>query len=769
MASLFAVTLFVSAWLLFALQPMIGKVLLPKLGGSPAVWNTCLLFFQATLLLGYLYSHALSSWSRIKAQSLVHLLLLIGVLLVLPGPLKNWQDSPRDLPILWLLGFLVLSIGLPFFALSTTSPLLQKWFSDLTGRDPYFLSISSNGGSLALLLAYPIFVEPNLDLDQQFQWWSWGYLIDLILLGFCTVLIQIKTLVPQMAPSGNDDKHEGESPWLWVLLAFIPSSLLSGVTSTITTDVAPIPLLWVIPLSLYLLTFMIAFAPIRLPIQLLGRASILAGIVLTLTILAGATEPLTVVLAIHLGTFFILALLCHVRLSQLRPDAGGLTRYYLLLSLGGVLGGAFNAILAPLLFHRLGFVEYPLIFLLACLMRPGDNKLVSWNWTDCVAPVVLGLVIVALEWIVGWPSWIGWISRWSQNSGIPVEMLKIALVFAMPLIGCYLLSDRPVRFTLALAVLILAGHFAEKNLGKLLLSERNFLGVVQVTQSPDGQFTRMVHGNTIHGQQRKITTPADLQAALSILAGETLMERINLLAIAGERILDSQMPLTYYYPSGPAGKVFRHRQQNEHREIVVVGLGTGALASYARSNEAWTFIELDPAVEKIARDDHFFTFLRDSRAGQLQVLIGDGRLQLLKLSDGSVDLLILDAFSSDAIPLHLLTREAFEMYRQKLKPHGLILLHLSNRYLKLSPMIARIGATMVPPMKILVNEDLNIQDQERDQGKFPSIWAILATREEDLDPIRKSFSGWVPVIPSAHKPWTDNRTNLMDVLATESE
>ncbi|WP_020470490.1 spermidine synthase [Zavarzinella formosa] len=770
MAGIYVITLFVAAWLLFGIQPMVGRLLLPKLGGSPAVWNTCLVFFQGMLLLGYLYGHVMPKWLGVRRHAVVHFLLLAGVFFTLPTVLRG-GDPPDESPALWLLGALVISVGLPFFALATTSPLLQKWYAVRRGRDPYFLSVASNAGSLALLLAYPLLIEPQFDLPEQADLWRWGYLGFVILAGLCVSMVRSGPPVEPNPTPATETPQTGGPAWRWVALAFIPSSLLSGVTNSITTDVAPIPLLWVVPLALYLLTFIIAFAPIRLPMKFFGRLAVLGTITLSLALLAGATEPLGLVLAIHLGGFFSMAMLCHARLSLERPAADDLTRYYLLMSLGGVLGGAFNALVAPVLFHRLGVAEYPLMIVAACLVRPAEWKHLQWRWNDLLAPLILGVIVAGAVLLGQTAAVTSQFQSFGESTGIPGEMLKTGALFGLPLIICYFFVDRPVRFALGIGAVMLAGAFHDGAQGKAMLIERNFLGVVKITTSTDGEFTKMVHGNTVHGQQRNAARPKWIASYLLPVASPSPMHEATTVALLEDRWDDRHQPLTYYHPNGPVGSVFRQLVSGwkRPRRIGAVGLGTGALASYARANETWTFFELDPAVEKLARDERYFTYLKNSKAAKQDVVLGDARLKLMDEPDGSFDLLVLDAFSSDSIPLHLLTMEAFELYERKLAPNGIILMHLSNRYLDLPPMVAKIGATLSPPMVVRLDDDSGLKDRDKEDGKFASVWVIVARTDADFGPLQKPISGWTPAPVTKARAWTDRRTNLMDVLRRGSE
>jgi len=761
---------------------MAGRMLLPLLGGSPAVWNTCLVFFQGMLLLGYLYSHLTTRYLGLRRQTVVHVLVLAAVVAALPIAVAR-SDPPAENPAWWLLGTLFASLGLPFFAVATTSPLLQRWFSGTGARgagDPYFLSVASNFGCLVALLAYPVLIEPGLTLSQQADWWRWGYVVYIGLVAMCALAVfrsagergasaNRESSAPPPAQTPVADAPGSPVPALrtplrWLLLAFVPASLLTGVTQAVTTDIAPIPLLWVIPLALYLVTFIIAFAPgLKLPFRILGKALTVPAVALTFALMTGSTEPLWLVLPIHLVTFFVAALLCHGRLAAERPPAEQLTSFYLWMSLGGVLGGAFNALVAPALFHRLGFVEYPLMLVAACLFRPtpaGEARVRVW---DFAGPVLLGLGTAAVIALARTDRAAGWFASLAETTGVPAEMVRSGACFGLPLIAGYFFVDRPVRFALGLGAIFLAGALDPGAQGRPLHIERNFLGVIKITASPDGQLTRMVHGNTIHGQQRNAPR-APYVASFALPVGATSpLNELSILAASDGRWDDAHRPLMYYHPTGPAGVTFRYLVDGRDgpRRIGAVGLGTGAIASYARPNQDWTFYELDPAVEKLARDDRFFTYLRDSAARSLNVVIGDARLRLAAEPDGAFDLLVLDAFSSDAIPIHLLTAEAFELYERKLAPGGVILMHLSNRYLDLPPVVAKVAQTIPRQLVVRQNDDMGLSDREREDGKSASVWVILARRKEDFGPLAKPVRGFQPVGPSNAPRWTDDRANLL--------
>jgi len=762
---LFALTLFVGAFLLFVVQPMVGRMLLPLLGGSPAVWNTCMVFFQAGLLGGYLYAHLSSRCLSTARQALLHLILLLcSAWLVLPIVVDRPAAFSIDQPILGLLATLFLHVGLPFFVLSATAPMLQRWFTATnspSARDPYFLYVASNFGSLLALLAYPLFFESDWTLRQQSERWASAYVGFIVLIAFCAVCVPNRPRLPAVSTSVAT-----QSAVLWAFRAFIPSSLLLGVTTYLTTDIAPIPLLWVVPLALYLLTFIVAFSTrISLPLGILGRLLSIGVLALVLTLMIGATSPLWLIVPIHLLTFTLAGLLCHGLLARDRPPAEQLTRFYLWIAVGGVLGGSFNGLLAPILFRKLGLVEYPLMLIIVCLLRPTPSESRGWRTWDLLAPLIIGLAAAGLMFWATSFEWLGaYVRDWARQTGMQESMIRSALLFGVPIIAVYTLIDRPRRFALGLAGLLLAGMLDPGPWGKTLLLDRNYLGIVRVTLDSQGRFHRLVHGNTIHGQQRIGVSPQAVAACLLPLSGQPLHVSSALCVRESVWPMPSE-PLTYYHPSGPAGDVLRRvvGPWPGQRRIGVVGLGVGSLSAYARQNQEWTFFELDPDVTRIASDERYFTFLRDCRAAQApRIIEGDARLKLAEIADGYFDLLVLDAFSSDAIPLHLLTAEAMELYGQKLAPGGLLLFHLSNRYLDLPPVVARWAALREKPWISRVFEDLDVSADEKQAGKFASIWAVLAADEKDLKQVTLRSSRWVKIpFPLDQEIWTDDRVDLL--------
>lgn len=747
--ALYAVTLFVGAALLFLVQPLVGKLLLPLVGGTPSVWNTCMVFFQIVLLAGYLYAHRSTGKLGVRRQAVFHLLLLVVVVVVfkiavattgspvpvVPSMLPDDQDSSLIM-IAELSATVFIAVGVPFFVLSTTSPLLQRWFATTghpAARDPYFLYAASNAGSLVGLLAYPFLIERCLTLPHQ-QWVFAGGVLGYIgLVCACALTIIRKPkgdTLPTAAAKAEEQARanakaaaEGEansdfdsefrqphsdlhlSPrriaW-WVGLAALPSSLLLGVTTHVSTDLAPVPLLWVVPLALYLVSFIIVFA--RWPDGIhraVGRFTPMLILFVVLTLLTYAAEPLAIVGLLHMLAFFGVCLVCHGELAKDRPPPEHLTAFYFWMSLGGVLGGLFNALIAPVVFTHLGMVEYPLALVLAAAVRPrGEANGPPLRIADVLlVSVLLGLSVVLVLTV---PEYVKVPQEPDSSDALTARLLRGGLMFGIPSVAAFALVRKPARYALSLAALFIAGAFDTKHFGETLYMERNFFGVIRVTRSPDGKFTRLIHGTTIHGQQR----------------------------------LDEDgcpRPMTYYHEKGPVGNLFGSLPAERVKRVAVVGLGTGAVAFYAKPGQQWTFYEIDPAVVRVARDTEYFRFLSSCR-GSCDVVLGDARRQLAKEPNNTFDVIILDGFCSDAIPVHLLTREAVRMYGSKLAPHGVMALHVSNNHLDLPPIIARLADDHDPPLAAYYCHDLPFE-KDRLDGKTESQWMLLARSEDDLLPM----------------------------------
>ncbi len=754
LTALFAATLFVGAALLFLVQPLVGKLLLPLVGGTPAVWNTCMVFFQAVLLAGYLYAHRSAARLGVRRQAVAHLAVLAAGLLALgaavavagsPLPVAaSLVPADQDYPFVGVAALLAVAVGVPFFVLATTAPVLQAWFAATGHRsaaDPYFLYAASNAGSLVGLLGYPLLIEPWTTLPDQQVGWAFGVCGYVALVGACFLATrnaecgmrneEERPAADTTPAAGVEIPHSAFRIPKWVALAALPSSLLLGVTTHLSTDLAPVPLLWVVPLALYLVSFVLVFArwPDRAH-RLVGRVTPMLLVFVALTLVTRAAEPLGVVGGLHLLAFFLVSLLCHGELARGRPPADRLTSFYLWMSVGGVLGGLANALAAPLLFHRVGMVEYPLALALAALVRPrrsdepaGSRTLTR---TDFTALFLLAAFAFALGRFV--PLLLPPANEDDPADALVGRLLRSGLTFGLPAVVAFALVRKPARFALALGVLFLAGALDPTGIGRTLYLERNFFGVVRVTASPDGKFVRMIHGTTLHGQQH---------------TDETGPPR----------------PMTYYHEKGPVGRAFAALPPERLKRVAVVGLGTGAVAAYAKPGQAWTFYEIDPAVARIARDPAYFTFLSTCRADTCDVVLGDARRQLVKEPDGSLDLLVLDAFSSDAIPVHLLTCEALRLYVEKLAPGGVLLMHVSNNHLDLPPLVARLAADHAPPLAVRLDDD-QTTDAEKADGKSPSQWMALARTEADLAAVAKRTT-WQRVRVTPGPVWRDDFSNLL--------
>ncbi len=738
----FALALLTSATLLFAVQPMVGKILLPILGGTPAVWNACMVFFQLALLAGYSYAHLSSRYLPIKVQVGVHAVLLATPLLLLPIALPEYWVSRLDGtadPTVWLLGALALTVGLPFTVASATSPLLQRWFSLTDHPDahsPYFLYAASNLGSLVALLGYPFVLEPLFPVATQSRYWSIGYGVLCVLILACGALTLGRRAQPVDAPVGEEGVDEEGAPddapaavlslsrqraW-WLLLAFIPSSLMLGVTTFLTTDIASIPLLWVLPLALYLLTFVLVFAkkPIR-PSWRFGRAMSLVATLLVVTIIIETIHPTWLLFPGHILVFFLAAWVAHGRLADLAPEPERLTEFFFFMSLGGVLGGVFNALVAPFAFDLVW--EYPIALALACAARPpGDPEREEWRpeprrrQLDVGWPIVVGVVTFAFVQGV-------------ETVGLATSPFSPVLSFGVPALVAYASVQRPARFGAGLIVLCAVGALTFSGpRGEAIDVRRNFFGVLRTTDDPSGRFRVMFHGSTDHGRQR-------------------LSSR------------DTCEPLQYYHREGPMGDLFT---QTQARDLAVVGLGTGSLACYARPEQRWTFYEIDPDVLAVASDPAYFTFLANARAESVTHVLGDARLQLGRVPDASYDVLAIDAFSSDAIPTHLMTREALALYFDKLKPGGLLAMHISNRVFDLPPVLAHTSHAL--GLHSAIRDDRSLTVEEIEDGHSPSIWMVLAREPGDLKPLlRTGFWQRVRTEGGEHV-WTDDFSNVTSVI-----
>jgi hypothetical protein len=710
---------FLSSGLLFTLEPMVGKLMLPLLGGSPAVWNTCLLFFQAMLLAGYAYVHFGIRWLGIRRHAAVHVALVALSLLFIP-PHVGAPEPPADgSPVGWLLLLLVRTIGLPFFVISATAPLVQRWLAGSahpSGRDPYFLYAASNLGSLTGLVLYPFVLEPLTGLRGQAFGWSATYGLFTVLLASLALWARRSYRVeadPAVHLRAGDAAHDAEpqvahaAAARWTAVAFVPSALLLAVTGYVTTDVAPMPLLWLLPLALYLATFVAAFGARG------GRAAVVARVaqplvvVIVLVAVLQSFNPVWMLL-LHLAALTLASYVGHRRLAAERPPAANLTTFYLWLSVGGALGGVFGALLAPVLL--MPETEYA-VLLTASLLLPARRTA-----TDLV-PQSVSWVIIAASLLAA-----AVLGAWQGASW--------ALGALLPAIGVLLLRFESQRFAMAAAVcmaVLAAVPFARRSgsEGADLARERNFFGTLRVRDM--GGYHRLVHGRTLHGTQS--TDPA--------------------LALK---------PTTYYTREGPLGDVFALlAERGAPAHIGVVGLGVGTAVCHTRPGYSWDLYEIDPAVVNMARDPRLFTYVESCAPGA-EIIIGDGRRSLELRSAVRYDLLVLDAFSSDAIPAHLLTREAFELYADRLADDGLLAVHISNRYLDLAPVIAANARDL--GLAARIRRDKGTKEVSR----TASIWVAVG-RDQALMRMLDESREWMELeARSRFRTWTDDYTNLLAVL-----
>ncbi|HVM62756.1 MAG TPA: fused MFS/spermidine synthase [Verrucomicrobiae bacterium] len=733
MLIVYGITIFTGAALLFIVQPMVGRMVLPLLGGSPAVWNTTMVFYQAVLLAGYAYAHFTTRWLGIRRQAMLHAVMLLLPFLVMPVVIPHdWTPPPTHNPIPWLLAVLAMTVGVPFFVVSATSPLLQRWFSASGHRaaaDPYFLYAASNCGSLLALVVYPAFIEPHLRLGEQSLWWLVGYDLLAGLTAVCGLWITRRLRLSAAAESSAEPaalEISGEPltagrRWRWVILAFVPCSLMLSVTTYITSEVAPIPLLWVIPLGVYLLAFIFAFARRRLvPHRWMARMLPVAAAVVVATLVARVVHPIGGLIALHLACLFIVSMACLGELADDRPSTAHLTEFYLWLSVGGVLGGVFNAMVAPLIFSTVA--EYPLTLVLACLLMP--------NWAsattaarrqralDFAVPLLIGLFAANLLQVLrGGTTW-------------PVPVL-MAVMYGVPVALCLLFVRRSLRFALALAGVLMACALVPGYADHTLLVERNFFGIHRISLDPRGQYHWLEHGNTIHGIQH-----VDLR--------------------------QRDEPLSYFTKRGPFGQAFATLDDSLKRRVGVIGLGAGSLAAYARRGEHWTFYEIDPAVEEIAEDPRYFTFLHDCPA-DVDVVMGDARLSLQQARDGQYGVLVLDAYTSDTIPLHLITQEAMALYLRKLAPDGVLIFHISNRHLRLERVLG-VLAQNVGLACLIQNETGGGEDELLATGKISSKWMIMARQPDTLLRLGRDARWQSPPPHLQARLWTDDYASVFSVF-----
>ncbi|MFL5339430.1 MAG: spermidine synthase [Gemmataceae bacterium] len=825
----YALTLFVSAFLLFIVQLLVSKMLNPLIGGTPVVWNTCSVFFQFMLLAGYLYAHASTKYLSVGRQVLVHLILLLVtcVALVLAAVFAgkpvavSASLSPQGdrIPVFGILLVLLVAVGLPFFTVATSAPLLQRWFSRTghpAAKDPYFLYGASNLGSVLALVGYQFM--PSLNLGDARQSWLWGggFLALALMVAACAGLLMTspgvyrfgETVYEAKAARPVAEPLSWRRRLRWLVLAFAPASLMLGVTTYLATDIASVPMLWVIPLGLYLLTFIIAFS--RLPgwfHTVMALAAPVALLLLIFFLLSGIRLPNQKwSFSLHLGVFFVVALACHCDLARSRPSVARLTEFYLIMSIGGVLGGLFNALVAPLIFndvyeYRVGLAAAALC-MPALTVRRHTGRAFVYDAAAALGMFAFALLLAVQvyrpaggEWdgIAGYRRVCSWVANHialllanGPAIWISGDHLFQALAFGLPALACYFFVERPLRFGLCVSALLLAGHVGKQVDGnssyfKTVLKQRSFFGVLEIDQydveSEDGTDTyrRLIHGTTVHGYE-KVACPPDIDES-QCGVGE---------------------PISYYHPAGPIGDVWRYIGWPRGKaNYAVIGLGTGTLAAYAQPGQKVTYYEIDPLVKRIAEDPKYFTFLHDckKRGANYEIIMGDARVQLDRNKTERYGMIFVDAFSSDSIPVHLLTKEAMQLYFDRLEPGGVLILHISNRYLDLGPVVAKLAEDAQ------MTAWLGADDENDEMFKAASNWVVVAKRKVDLgrlplamalsDPWRKDFilqpsyrhgvglvgggmlplrirGRWQEMRATDDAPlWTDDFSNLLKIMRWE--
>ncbi len=794
MVLIFTLTVFLSACLLFSVQPMVAKTLLPVFGGGSSVWTTCMLFYQTLLLLGYLYAHILMTRTGRNAQMIIHSIVLVAALVA--GVLYDTPTAPPSastFPVPWLILQLTLVSGLPFFAISSAGPLIQGWFAR-TGHhrahDPYFLYAASNAGSLIGLLAYPLIFEPNLGASAQREWWLVGLGVFIV----CAIYAASRTRRPEkltpkerkrkrkserrlstqdkeleargsmVTPSPESDEHAphiaNPITWrrrlYWVYLAFVPSTILLGVTTYMTTDVVSLPLLWVLPLALYLITMIIAFgAHVERAVRDFKRPMVMLVIGAMILMMANelnAEGPMFLIVLVELLLLFVIGVVCHGRLALDRPAATHLTEFYLLMSVGGALGGFFNGIIAPLFFTT--NLEYPIALVLAIAVLPWSKDLATLSISKAkriklvrrVAFPVASLSFVLLMGFFGndISRWIHLLVTGEQLGQVPVNMTLVALISSVPPLLVYLSWKDGLACALTLLFPMVAIQYNAVSDGKTIYRERTFYGIHEVTRQLvyDAASNRTLnihvihHGTTIHGIQY---FEPDLEL----------------------------VPLGYYHFDGPCGMIMNtiKSMRPGGARIGIMGLGSGAIAVHGRAQDEIIFFEIDPEVEKIARDPKLFTFLNKAPAN-IEVRLGDGR-KLIEDSEENnepkFDLIHADAFSSDSIPTHLLTVEAINLYFDRLTDDGMVVLHISNRYLDLMPLVFEL-AVQTTPFAPLIASDSDIPPEQA-KYRFPSDWVVL-TRNQDtaLRLLDAGMESYIIEEEERIRVWTDDYSNIISLI-----
>jgi hypothetical protein len=768
----YALTIFTGAFLLFQVQPLIGKYILPWFGGGPGVWTTCMLFFQVLLLGGYAYAHFTSRWLKPRTQAVVHLVLLAAALALLPiTPNDAWKPNGGGNPTLQILALLAASLGLPYFVLSSTGPLIQQWFSRTRpGVSPYRLYALSNVGSLLALLSYPFFFETHFTRKTQAGLWAWGLVAYVLCCGFCAVRLW-RAAGRENAEEGRRQKAEADlsehaprttqqapinsqpstlNQLLWLLLPACASVLLLATTNKLCQDVAVIPFLWVVPLALYLLSFIICFDSPRWYARYPFTLALIAALGgLCWALFNGSDWSLSKQVAIYCGGLFICCMVCHGELYRLKPDPSHLTGYYLMIAAGGALGGAFVAVAAPLLFKdyyelHWGLFLCGLLFLLVCICdrsasastynpRPSTPH-PSWRWLACtLALVAFGGLDRFLVWLPAQTTALakGWFT--GLRFGMPTLLVLVVASWIARRKFSRFLHWRALTCTwLSLGMIALSATLWRQARGsgsERVYRSRNFYGVLTVYEheknDPMSRYFLLQHGRITHG----------LQFADPVQA---------------------TWPVSYYGPESGIGLGVQALPVGRRR-IGVVGLGTGTMAAFGRAGDYLRFYEINPQVQAVATS--WFSYLPKC-PGNLEVAPGDARLTLEREPPQHFDLLVLDAFSSDAIPVHLLTKEAFDVYGRHVNTNGVIAVHISNHYLDLEPVVVNLARYFRYKLALI-----DYEETDEEWWLYSSTWVLLSRNEGIINsPAIRNAASTVQTNPVKVPLWTDDFASLFQIL-----
>lgn len=713
----FVLTIFAGSFLLFLVQPMIARMALPRLGGAPSVWNSAMLVYQALLLAGYAYAHWLSGFAP-KRQAFIHLALFAAAALMLPIGLTAAMPPPEANPFVWVPWLLLTSIGPLFFVISAQAPLMQRWFTLSDGGDPYPLYAASNLGSFGGLIAYPLLVEPLLPVAEQSLIWSIAFAALALLVGWCALAL------PRTNGVAIETTAALPPSWrqiaVWIGLAAIPSGLMLSTSLHLTTDIVAMPLLWVVPLGLYLLSFSVAFASNRQPAELITRTAPLFLLIAACGVFVDTTFLPWVFAAAAVISLFTLSVALHSAMYDRRPDPAYLTRFYLAMSVGGVLGGLFCALIAPLVFDWA--YEHPILMLAAALVL-APPALFAVEPPKSAVGTIAAVIIVFM------------ISQVGQGAyGLPESHdWSIGASYVLIAISLLAIGNRWLFAACLAAVMLSIGGWDKLGLsfaeGKMT---RSYFGIYSIR---DGRTSRiLVHGTTVHGIQNRGSVQREM------------------------------MPTSYYAPLSGVGTALRAAPAlfGPAARIHVVGLGTGTLSCYARPGQDWRFYEIDPVIVGIASDPKAFTFLSHCLPNP-RFALGDARLTLAREPAASADVLVVDAFSSDSVPMHLLTTEAFDTYRRHIRPSGLLMVHISNRYLDLKPLVAAAAAHGWHARLRWYKPNRD----EMNQNYSGSIWVALSPSAATINRLTASDPNvtWEALPPKAgFKAWTDGHASILPIL-----